>query len=180
MADREKLIKLIGQVQYLGGLELALADHLIANGVTFATDNNVGNKRIEELEAKLAEREEAVCNLRKKWQAAETHICTMCGHFDHKTDGNIVYGNKNCGELVGYPCCEKFTPWIPVTDRLPKPYMDVITLRKNLFVEEYQSCGLEYITIKGIADIPTWSKDNVTWKTKVTHWMPLPEPPKGE
>ena len=97
------------------------ADHLIANGVTFATDNNVGNKRIEELEAKLAEREEAVCNLRKKWQAAETHICTMCRHFDHKTDGNIVYGNKSCGELVGYPCCGKFTPWIPVTDRLPEP-----------------------------------------------------------
>lgn len=34
MTDREKLIELIGQVQYLGGLELALADHLLANGVT--------------------------------------------------------------------------------------------------------------------------------------------------
>lgn len=33
MTDRERLIELIGQVQYLGGLELALADHLIANGV---------------------------------------------------------------------------------------------------------------------------------------------------
>lgn len=31
---REKLIELIGQVQYLGGLELALVDHLIAHGVT--------------------------------------------------------------------------------------------------------------------------------------------------
>jgi hypothetical protein len=34
MTDREKLIELIGQVQYLGGLELALADHLISHGVT--------------------------------------------------------------------------------------------------------------------------------------------------
>ena len=34
MTDREKLIELIGQVQYMGGLELALADKLIANGVT--------------------------------------------------------------------------------------------------------------------------------------------------
>ena len=67
--------------------------------------------------------------------------------------------------------------WIPVTERLPKPYMDVITLRKNLLSQEYQSCGLEYVMITGIADIPSWSKDNVTWKTKVTHWMPLPEPP---
>ena len=31
---REKLIELISQVQYLGGLEEKVADHLIANGVT--------------------------------------------------------------------------------------------------------------------------------------------------
>jgi hypothetical protein len=33
MDERQKLIELIGQVQYLGGLELALADHLIINDV---------------------------------------------------------------------------------------------------------------------------------------------------
>ena len=117
MTDREKLIEILRVPIYpheLADPAEVVADYLLDNGVTFATDNNVGDK------------------------------------------------------------------WIPVTERLPKPYMDVITLRKNLFSEEYQSCGLEYITIKGIADIPTWSKDNVTWKTKVTHWMPLPEPPKGE
>ena len=31
---REKLIALLSQVQYLGGLEEKVADHLIANGVT--------------------------------------------------------------------------------------------------------------------------------------------------
>lgn len=31
---REKLIKLLSQVQYLGGLEEKIADYLIANGVT--------------------------------------------------------------------------------------------------------------------------------------------------
>ena len=31
---REKLIELLGDVQYLGGLEEKVADHLIANGVT--------------------------------------------------------------------------------------------------------------------------------------------------
>jgi hypothetical protein len=34
MKDRERLIELIRYVQYLGGLEEKLADHLIANGVT--------------------------------------------------------------------------------------------------------------------------------------------------
>ena len=34
MDNREKLIELLSQVQYLGGLEEKIADHLIANGVT--------------------------------------------------------------------------------------------------------------------------------------------------
>lgn len=38
---REKLIELLSHVQYLGGLEEKIADHLIANGVT-VTDTNVG------------------------------------------------------------------------------------------------------------------------------------------
>ena len=70
---------------------------------------------------RFQESEKAVVQLRKKWQAAEMFICTMCGHFDYSIDGNIVYGNKNCGEIVGYPCCKKFTPWIPCSERLPEP-----------------------------------------------------------
>ncbi len=67
---------------------------------------------------RFQEREEAVAQLRKKWQAAEMFICTMCGHFDHSIDGNIVYGNKDCGEIVGYPCCKKFTPRMPLPELL--------------------------------------------------------------
>ena len=33
MTDRERLIELISKVQYLGGLEEKVADHLFANGV---------------------------------------------------------------------------------------------------------------------------------------------------
>ena len=33
MTDRDRLIKLISRVQYLGGLEEKVADHLLANGV---------------------------------------------------------------------------------------------------------------------------------------------------
>lgn len=33
MSDRERLIELISKVQYLGGLEEKVADHLLANGV---------------------------------------------------------------------------------------------------------------------------------------------------
>jgi hypothetical protein len=61
---------------------------------------------------------------------------------------------------------------------LPKPYVDVITLRRDLLGEKYHAVGLEYITLHGVEEIPTWSKDHMTWKNKVTHWMPLPQPPK--
>ena len=41
MTDREKLIDLLTDVL---GMSIGFkADHLIANGVTFATDNNVGH-----------------------------------------------------------------------------------------------------------------------------------------
>lgn len=34
MSDSEKLAELISEIQYMGGLESRLAEHLIANGVT--------------------------------------------------------------------------------------------------------------------------------------------------
>ena len=68
--------------------------------------------------------------------------------------------------------------WIPVSERLPTPYVDVVACRQALFGRA-NTVGLEYITITH-DEIPVWSKDYMTWKSKVTHWMPLPEPPKGE
>lgn len=34
MNNRDRLVKLLGELRYLGGLERIIADHLIANGVT--------------------------------------------------------------------------------------------------------------------------------------------------
>ena len=118
MSDREKLIELMDEYEYPSSVE-GMVDHLIANGVRLETKQATSeeNKRIKELEAELAEREKVVIQLRKQWQDAEMHICTMCGHFDHKVDGNIVYGNRTCGEIVGYPyCADKFTQRMPVPE----------------------------------------------------------------
>lgn len=50
MTDREKLIELLGFVTYMyfdaHENREAIADYLIKNGVTFATDTNVGSKWI--------------------------------------------------------------------------------------------------------------------------------------
>lgn len=60
--------------------------------------------------------------------------------------------------------------WIPVKDRLPEDGQSVLTCKN------------------GICDIQIYEKRRNGWLCKgwfwsmatVTHWMPLPQPPKGE
>lgn len=62
--------------------------------------------------------------------------------------------------------------WIPVTERLPEDgsdvlaYLDSRITAANYYKETWQDCvmGRLYLTEEGF----------------VTHWMPLPEPPKEE
>jgi hypothetical protein len=152
--------------------------------------------KIRDLKYDAQEREKAVVQLRKQWQAAEMFICTMCGHFDHSIDGNIVYGNKDCGEIVGYPCCKKFTPWIPASVRLPKelepvnvvwvnhnpaPYYrymkDVPQKATAVYYREawyWWSCVCEDLLVEyGVNET-----DQVDDDVEITHWQPLPELPK--
>lgn len=146
--------------------------------------------------ARFQEREKAVVQLRKKWQAAEMFICTMCGHFDHSIDGNIVYGNKDCGEIVGYPCCKKFTPWIPASVRLPKELEPVNVVWVNHNPEPYyqemkdvpQKATAVYYRQKWywwscvcedlLAEYGTNETDQVDDDIEITHWMSLPELPE--
>ena len=122
MTEREKLIKLLhdgnkhcrmitcNECEYFTTLAYCkdniVADHLLANGVTFATDTNVGSK------------------------------------------------------------------WISVRDRLPKEPMEYIVVIKG---------GANATTL--LFDGALWfEEDPEGWRTyyAVTHWMPLPEPPKGD
>lgn len=124
---------------------------------------------------RFQEREKAVVQLRKKWQDAEMFICTMCGHFDHNIVGNIVYGNKNCGEIVGYPCCKKFTPWIPCSERLPEERDCYLVAVKHWYngkpvTREAFWNGADWLSCEKRMEITP----------RVTHWQPLPEPPKEE
>ena len=104
---REKLIELLYEAEGLVNNESPtiemVADHLIANGVTFATDNNVGGK------------------------------------------------------------------WIPVSERLPKEWDRVLVCT-----------SANTANVARLVD----KKWRVTWNLEhidaVTHWMPLPEPPKEE
>lgn len=125
--------------------------------------------------ARFQEREKAVVQLRKKWQDAEMFICTMCGHFDHNIVGNIVYGNTNCGEIVGYPCCKKFTPWIPCSERLPeKAGFYLVATPRGIEIMEFSSGDKRY------RETPCFVSEALGKVSGyVTHWMPI-YPPKEE
>ena len=58
--------------------------------------------------------------------------------------------------------------WIPVTERLPKDDEVVIICTDKNFVYAGELIG------------DTWFLDNDSWTATVTHWMPMPELPKGE
>ena len=91
-------------------------------------------------------------------------ICIKCFH------------RNVCRAIDNQPCieCNQFTDangvtvqeWIPVTERLPEKEMEVIVytgnrLKPSVFCYHF------------------WTADMLSWQA-VTHWMPLPEPPKGE
>ena len=58
--------------------------------------------------------------------------------------------------------------WISVDDRLPDDDEVVIICTDKNFVYAGELIG------------DTWFLDNDSWTATVTHWMPLPKPPKGE
>lgn len=116
MTAREKLIELLRKAKSSmwgqSGLscELArnsyIAEYLIANGVTFASDTNVGSK------------------------------------------------------------------WIPVTERLPEAGEIVLCHMKY---------GEMYVLQRDSHAYYGWVGDRISYATScVTHWIPMPEPPKGD
>ena len=79
-----------------------------------------------------------------------------------------------CGELCIFAerLIEKAKPkWIPVTERLPELHKRVICCgpKGGTFVAEARECSGRIL----------WDDRQRIGKRNVTHWMPLPEPPKG-
>ena len=65
--------------------------------------------------------------------------------------------------------------WIPVTERLPLYGQDVLAVRTYGDGEKCQEVLMAHIAV--------WNEETgAKWwnATNITHWMPLPEPPKEE
>lgn len=63
--------------------------------------------------------------------------------------------------------------WVPVTERLPEPWKQVLIYSRHDFCE-----SAVYIGVSGKWRV-TWNHEMLD-ADSVTHWMPLPQPPKGE
>ena len=64
--------------------------------------------------------------------------------------------------------------WIPVTERLPDNEQRVLCFMENKDFGTFRVFQWSYIDWQ-------WNDGNEWYDEKdVTHWMPLPEPPKGE
>lgn len=130
MADREKLIALLGryarcddfcvescttcQYRYEENCNVQLiADHLLANGVTFATDTNVGCKWIS-VEEGLPET--IVCNAGTAYSEAVIVWTSGKKAMVAVWDGSCFLCAADCWEAWN----EVITHWMP----LPKPPLD--------------------------------------------------------
>lgn len=64
--------------------------------------------------------------------------------------------------------------WIPVTERLPEHCVTVLSYDgrhyRNVKTDSYDHCFECWLS----------DMDNILDESTVTHWMPLPEPPKEE
>ena len=60
--------------------------------------------------------------------------------------------------------------WISAEERLPEPYQNVLTCAWKLFgPDRKRVCGIDYVLDNG-----EWACGGESYKTMVTHWMPLP------
>jgi hypothetical protein len=73
--------------------------------------------------------------------------------------------------------CAYLPKWIPVTERLPEERVPVLAICKNgvMFVAEYE--WTNYDGARWNTRGPLGSGRRIG-KARVTHWMPLPQPPK--
>lgn len=69
---------------------------------------------------------------------------------------------------------DKISRWISVDERLPGVFEPVIVCRKD------KSAKTGWKVEQGARDLNGWWKVYGTRTKNVTHWMPLPPPPKEE
>lgn len=109
--------------------------------------------------------------LQKQLQKSEADNVNLTGWLAEEHANNCPHYIRNVHDRGDDSLCDKFKcevnalpKWIPVTERLPdKPGIYAVW------------------TAKGFGNhLSTSYFDGDSWSLRITHWMPLPEPPKEE
>ena len=106
-----------------------------------------------------------------------------CQKCQYDKDGN------NCGYAVraDYLIANGVTvqEWIPVSERLPENDYGKHWKERKYYLVRVNPSGLMYVAHYGYKEHDWWIDEHdcvlsATRFKEVTHWMPLPMPPKGE
>lgn len=115
--------------------------------------------------------EDGRCDQRRCYERLREYERTGITPEDLKRVFNEDAILKLAGQVLGVePSSLRGTAprWISVADRLPETGVPVIVCREGGKVEQ------------GAKDVMDWWRVYGTRTKRVTHWMPLPEPPKEE
>ena len=87
----------------------------------------------------------------------------------------IQPGQKTLGDIADYLISNGVTvqEWVSVEDRLPEEKVNCIVCYKHAYCDndDYWAIGMCFYDGEKFQFAPAY---------KVTHWMPMPVPPKGE
>lgn len=102
-------------------------------------------------------------------------------------NGTLVSLNDARNIISGFPAADVApVGWISVKDRLPEPEQEVLVIAHGwsdrlLYIGSYQRMEAERSWLTGVtskaSDWSLWGWSYLK-EPEVTHWMPLPDPPK--
>lgn len=128
--------------------------------------DNIREKLVELIESAREHCNNTVCGVDCRY-TSEPFRCISILTADHLIANGVTIKGVENDTVKLVTDCHQFGEWIPVTERLP------------------QQSEVVLVAAKGIKPFSTWySYDLGKWMCcgwiVVTHWMPLPTPPKGE
>ena len=110
--------------------------------------------------------------------------------FETDPDGKEQIGVLKCRAIIREIPAADVAPvgWISVKDKLPEPEQDVLVIAHGwsgrlLYIGSYQRMEAETSWLAGVtskaSDWSLWGWSYLR-EPEVTHWMPLPDPPKED
>ena len=108
-------------------------------------------------------------------------------HYDKKHgDINFIYGIETVLEYAeNLQTADTIQEWISVKDRLPDKTGRYLVLKNRIAPDCLGGNRTDIVILRFFVDkgfrmpthIPDWINEEIN--DEVTHWMPLPKPPKG-